>query len=229
MRQAKVAAIVVSHDSGSCLEKCLASLGAQDHGLEQIIVVDSGSSDPSYLSQYEVQYGIQLLLQENIGFSRGNNLGLTKVVPDVDLILFLNPDVFLPVDCVRQALDVLEQSPQADIVSGKLLGYDLEAEKPSGRIDSTGIMRSWYGRWYDRGQGEIDRGQYDVAEEMTALCGALLFCRQASLKTLDAPLFDPDFFLYKEDVELGIRVKDRGWKLLYHPEIVAHHCRGWQG
>ena len=114
------------------------------------------------------------------------------------------------------------------MLSGKLLGYDLVQGKPNGRIDSTGITRKWYGRWYDRGQGEPDRKQYEKPETMPALCGALLFCRNKALQTLGKEVFDPDFFLYKEDIELSIRMRKAGWKLLYHPTLTAFHCRGWQ-
>ena len=224
----KVAAIVVSHNSSPCLDRCLQGLAAQEHGCDEIVVVDSGSTDRHYLSILKQKYSFQLLPVDNIGFSQANNLGYDTLPSTTDFVLFVNPDVFLPSDFISKALVISERDSEIGVVSGKLLGYNLEQDVPGGRIDSTGVQRKWYGRWYDRGQGETDAGQYDKPESMPALCGALLFCRQNALQSLQAQVFDPDFFLYKEDIELSLRLRKRGWKLLYHPDHTAYHCRGWQ-
>ncbi|AGF79019.1 putative glycosyltransferase [Desulfocapsa sulfexigens DSM 10523] len=225
----KVAAIVVSHNSKATLERCIAALEAQDHCLESIILVDSGSSDKEYLDAFKRRKSVRLLLADNIGFSRANNLGYESLSPDADFVLFVNPDLFLPPDSIATALPLFEEKPLIAMLSGKLLGYDIEHDRPSGRIDSTGIQRKWYGRWFDRGQGQCDNGQYDEPEEMDALCGALLLCRNAALQSLPGPVFDPVFFLYKEDIELSLRLRKLGWKLLYTPVLCAYHCRGWKG
>ncbi len=224
---AKVAAIVVSHNSESTLERCLQDLTTQDYPLDSIVLVDSGSFDQAFISDLQDKYPIESLLSENIGFSRANNLAYERIQTDIDFVLFVNPDLFLPPGFVTEALRICDD-PSIGILSGKLLGYDLKQDKPSGRLDSTGIMRKWYGRWYDRGQGEPDRKQYEDPESMPALCGALLFCRNKALQSFVEAVFDPDFFLYKEDIELSLRMRKFGWKLLYHPLLIAYHCRGWQ-
>ncbi|MCI5146265.1 MAG: hypothetical protein D3923_12225 [Candidatus Electrothrix sp. AR3] len=71
-------------------------------------------------------------------------------------------------------------------------------------------------------------------EDVPAVCGAFLFCRKTMLEQLaliqhnDSVVFDPDFFLYKEDIELCLRVRKSGWRITYLPEVVVYHCRGWQ-
>ena len=40
-------------------------------------------------------------------------------------------------------------------------------------------------------------------------------------------VFDPDFFLYKEDIELCLRIRKTVWKIVYVPGILVYHCRGW--
>ncbi len=222
-----VSAIVVTHNSEQCLELCLQHLVTQDHSFSEIILVDSGSADTSYLTNLAGKFSFQLLLVDNIGFSRANNLGVENIASRNDFILFVNPDVFLPPDFVSKALQLCSKDLEIGMLSGKLLGYNLEKEKPGGKIDSTGIERKWYGRWYDRGQGEEDKQQYDRPECMLALCGALLFCRKNALLSLGDMVFDPGFFLYKEDIELSLRMRKKGWRILYHPELQAYHCRGW--
>ncbi len=225
----KVAAIVVTHNSEVTLERCIKGLETQDYSLDSILLVDSGSTDKEYLQLSQRRQSVQLLVTENVGFSKANNLGYEALSSDIDFVLFVNPDLFLPSTFVSQALHIFERTTSLAMLSGKLLGYDLERDKPSGRLDSTGVFRKWYGRWYDRGQGERDTGQYDEPTLVPALCGALLFCNNTALRTLPGPVFDTDFFLYKEDIELGLRLKKHGWKLLYTHILQAYHCRGWDG
>ncbi len=224
----KVAAIVVSHNSEQTLERCIQGLTTQDYPLESIILVDSGSSDQTFIAYLHEKYPVEIVLSENVGFSRANNLGYAKVQPDIDFVVFVNPDLFLPPCFVTDALTICDDTA-IGILSGKLLSYDLEQNKPSGRLDSTGIQRTWFGRWYDRGQGEYDHGKYENPESMPALCGALLFCRKKALIPFNGLVFDPEFFLYKEDIEFSLRMRKSGWKLLYHPALSAYHCRGWKG
>ena len=220
--------IIVSHDSSAVLATCLNHLDKQTIAARQVIVVDCGSTDPSYLRQLPEVEGLRLVSAENIGYGRGNNLGCQQLEGAGEgMVVFLNPDTFLPHDFLAQAVTVLTENPGAGAISGKLLGYDHQAMKPTGRIDSTGIYRRWYGRWYDRGQGEKDRGQYDLIDSPPALCGALLCCRQKALQPYGREVFDPDFFLYKEDIELCLRLRRDGWGLVYDPRLVAFHCRGW--
>ena len=106
-----------------------------------------------------------------------------------------------------------------------------QAAQATGLLDSTGIFRKWYGRWYDRGQGEPDRGQFAWPDDVPAACGALLFCRKKALDQValaGGAVFDPDFFLYKEDIELCLRLRKKGWLTRYEPGIKAWHGRGWR-
>lgn len=225
-----LAAIVVTHNSELVLPRCLEALQQQTQSLDRIILVDSGSKDRSYLADYENSPTVTVLQTENVGYSRANNLGAAQVLSSCEFLLILNPDTFLESGFVARALAAMRQYPVAGIVSAKLLGYDLGTDKPVDRFDSTGIFRKWYGRWYDRGQGEPDTGQYDIPEEVPGACGALLFCRGAALNDILLPggaIFDPDFFLYKEDIELCLRLRKSGWKILYQPDCLAWHGRGW--
>lgn len=225
---APIYVIIVTHDSAAVLDTCLSHLEKQTIAAQEVIVVDSGSSDKGYLEKIAKYPGLRLITTDNIGYGRANNLGFEqlRMVPD-GMAIFCNPDTFLPPDFLAQALVVLRENPGAGAISGKLLGFNPLAVKPTGRIDSAGIYRSWFGRWFDRGQGKKDVGQFDLIASPPALCGALLCCRIRALHSLGEPVFDPDFFLYKEDIELCLRLKKKGWSLIYDPRLIAYHCRGW--
>jgi len=220
--------IIVTHNSADVLPSCLMHLSVQSSSFNSVIIVDSGSTDTGYLDTLSGQDKIKLIKSENRGFGRANNLGFNEIVDEDGVVIFLNPDTFLPADYISRAVAVLSDNPEAGVVSGKLLGYDIKKGTATGRIDSTGIFRTWYGRWYDRGKGEEELGRYNQVQNIPAVCGALMVCRMSALQNYHGEIFDNDFFLYKEDIELSIRLRRDGWKLLYDPRLIAFHCRGWQ-
>lgn len=223
----RVAAIIVTHDSAKVLPRCVQKLLMQSIPVSRIVIVDCGSDNVDYLVDLTENAALAVIYEKNIGFSRANNRGLEFLQSDFDVVLFINPDLFLPENFVEKMLVGFEQGDNRSVFSGKLLGYDVDENKPTGLLDSTGIFRKWYGRWYDRGQGEEDTGKYQNREVVPALCGALL-CMPAELVTrLENRVFNEDFFLYKEDIELGLRLKKLGYTSYYDPNLVAYHCRGW--
>jgi N-acetylglucosaminyl-diphospho-decaprenol L-rhamnosyltransferase len=222
--------VIVTHNSSKELDICLAHLEKQTVPIKAGIIVDSGSLDPSYLDNVLKQSEVSVLKTDNVGYSRANNIGFNQIVREREgMVVFMNPDTFLTPDYLAQAVTVMHENPGAAVVSGKLLGYDIKNMRPSGKIDSTGIFRRWYGRWYDRGQGKADNGQYDLIEAPPALCGALLCCRLKALQPFGEEVFDPGFFLFKEDIDLCLCLRAAGWSLVYDPRLIAYHCRGWAG
>jgi N-acetylglucosaminyl-diphospho-decaprenol L-rhamnosyltransferase len=234
-----VGVVIVTHNSERFMAKNLACLLRQTALPARLVIVDSGSASPHYLEAARLQAGqglaaVDVVREANIGYGAGNNLGFKMLEDDCQYILFLNPDVFLGRDAIARLLRPLAagRGNRVAAATGLLLGYDIDHDAPTGRIDSAGIFRTWYGRWYDRGQGrrrrEVALGGYQY---VPAICGALMLCRREAL--LDAALpggdvFDPDFFLYKEDIDLSLRLRARGWRLGFDPEVESFHCRGWQ-
>ena len=228
---ASIAVVIVTHNSEQVIGKCINALQQQSTDDIEICIVDSGSDDSAYLNRFERMPFVKVMRKGNVGFSQANNVGYNSCSSTAQYILFLNPDAFVDPLTLSQARQRMEEHSDVGCCGGRLLGYDIETETPTGRLDSTGIFRKWYGRWCDRGQGEAEIGQFSRVEETPAACGAFMFCRQNALQDILLPgraVFDPDFFLYKEDIELSLRLREKGWKILYSPEVTVYHCRGWQ-
>ena len=120
------------------------------------------------------------------------------------------------------------------ILTGTLLGFDIHHRRQTGAIDSTGVFQTWYGKWYDRGQGKkwVQPCASASSEDVPAIVGALMFCRTEAIESIRAPngdVFDRRFFMYKEDIDLSLRLRKRGWRLVYYPHLICDHCRGWRG
>lgn len=231
---ATCSAIIVTHNSEKHLKKAVDALLKGAKKPDQIIIVDSGSKDITYLTRFQGNKAVRVVLTEgDVGFCRANNIGMQHIDPKSDYILFVNPDAFVTDDFLERATSFMEDPGHNGIavMTPALLGYDIDADKPTGRYDSTGVFPTWYGRWYDRDQGiAVDKKNYTDIEAVPAICGALMFCRRCALDEVlfsNGEVFDNSFYMYKEDVDLSQRLRAKGWSLFFCPMLTVYHCRGW--
>jgi N-acetylglucosaminyl-diphospho-decaprenol L-rhamnosyltransferase len=231
-----VAVVIVTYNSARVLHRCLDSLQRQTRPADLVVIVDNNSTDRTYLDDVPATPPFRLLHgSRNEGFCGGNNTGYA-LARSCKYVLFLNPDAFLSDRFIEEALQWMERPENARVgcLTGTLLGFDVAGGRPTGRIDSTGVFQTWYGKWFDRGQG----APWEPAalgtgtEDLTAACGALMFCSTAALEEValrSHEIFDSRFFMYKEDIDLSLRLRARGWCIVYRPQLLCHHGRGWQG
>lgn len=88
-------------------------------------------------------------------------------------------------------------------------------------INNAGSFLGTDGQAGDRGIFEPDRGQYDVAEDVSALCGCSMLLSRSILKHVGA--FDETYFTYFEDIELSWRLRRAGYRLRYQPKSLVRH------
>jgi GT2 family glycosyltransferase len=228
----KVSVLVVTYNSEKFIDKCLEALDSQTVRPHLIQIVDTGSKSFEYLKSYTHRPDVQWLKAEReAGFCRGNNLGVRHLPSDIDMVILLNPDCFLCLDFVEKAVAYMKANLKCGAYSSLLEKYDIETGRPTGILDSAGIDRRWYGQWHDIGQGNavdsvLKTGPYRVK----ALCGALIALRTTALKDVQldyGDIFDPRFYMYKEDIDLSIRLAQKGWQLWMDPTLTSYHCRGW--
>jgi len=212
---------IVTWNSAACLESCLASVRAQTHRPVDLLVVDNHSADGTRpLLERLTAPGERVQLDRNTGFSSAHNLAIRRTRGTY--YLALNPDVVLAPDFVSALAHTLDAEPHAGAATGKLR----LADEPA-RLDSTGIVMVPEQRHFDRGQGQVDRGQYDRTEPVFGASGAAAFLRREMLDdvAIEGEVFDEDFFAYREDVDLAWRAQWRGWRCLYVPSATALHAR----
>lgn len=244
---AQVAVLVINHNHGYLLPRCLNSVRSQCFRDFELTVYDNGSTDGSLESLRETGATTRAVpLGANLGYAAAANIGVRESA--APFVLILNPDVVLTETFLERLLTVADIEPSAGSFAGKLLRLTVSqltspqasisppaGSHPSGRhaqvIDSTGhlLLRN---RWaLNRGEGEIDRGQYDEPTEVFGVCGAAALYRRAMLEDVKVGehYFAETFFAYLEDVDLDWRARLRGWKAYYVPTAVAYHERGHKG
>jgi GT2 family glycosyltransferase len=221
---AEVHAVVLSWNSARFLPDCLDSLAAQTHRELAVTVIDNGSTDGSADLVADRAPRVDLLrLESNLGFCRANNLAVGR--RRSPFLLFLNADVILDPGFVSEALPGFGRDPRVGMVSGRILRFDRKT------VDSAGQFLARSRRTLERGYGEPDGAPYRREGEVFSVCGAAAFYRREMVEDI-APrgeLFDPSFFAFHEDLDVGWRAQARGWKAWYRPGAVVYHYRGGTG
>lgn len=229
-----VSIVIPSYNSRRYIEKCLDSILVQEYPNYEIFIVINGNEDGSADLIKEKYYRFKkiLLLEpgENLWFSRGHNLAMQST--QGKYFLALNQDTVMEKDFLSRLVAVLEADSTLGSVTGKLLHYKFDIDSKTKILDSTGIEMYKTRRVIDRGQWEIDNGQYDLDTEVFGASGAAALYRRTALEEVKLPkttggfeYYDEDFIAYKEDVDLAWRLQLAGYRCRYVPEAVIYHGR----
>jgi GT2 family glycosyltransferase len=219
--------IVVSYEARQDLRACLASLGAGALPLE-IVVVDNASTDGS-AAMVRAEFPEARLLEpgRNVGFACASNLGLRAT--RAPYVLFLNPDAELGRGSVEALVRILDGRPDVAALGPRTRHRD-------GTIQvSFGAALTPLGEWRQRrlvaGVRARRRESLARAEAMAArecepgwLSASCLLARREALDAVGG--FDEGFFLYEEDVDLCVRLRRAGWRLLFTPATEVVHGLG---
>jgi GT2 family glycosyltransferase len=163
------------------------------------------------------------------GFARAINRGIRE--SRGELVMLCNADLFPSTTYLGEMLRFFEDHPGAGAAIGKLLRYDLEADRPTNVIDTAGLVLTRQRRIVPRGEGEWDSGQFDEALEVFAVDGAAPVVRRSALQAISVAgeYLDENFFAHKEDHDVSWRVRLAGWECWYVPSAVAYHGRTTKG
>lgn len=225
-----VISIYVSHNSEAYIKR-FSDRHKGELGKKVFLVNSSlNSIDENKFPDFEV-----INIGGNIGFAAANNAGIEQGIKlEPDYILIVNPDVFLPASWLMSVLEVINGLQRCNVGAFivPLLGYDFEKDKPTGLVDSMGMSYTWYGRWFDVSKGgdvnALDKKK--LPYEVQAACGALVLIHKdvvCELLEKDGFVFNESYFMYKEDIELSLRIRRLGKSILMIPSAPAFHCRGW--
>jgi GT2 family glycosyltransferase len=211
--------VVVSHDSASDLAPLLESVRRRMGAGPQVIVVDTGSTDDSV--EVARGAGVEVVeLADNPGFGRANNAGVTQARGEVTALL--NPDIELRDDGLARLVELA--AGERALLVPRLIGHDGLIQKSAhpvpGQASAFGFALlgpALPGRL--RRQAEPWRSAQPVTVGW-AIAAALV--AQTSLLRELGP-FDPEAFLFYEDLDLCLRAAGRGIDTVLHPEVVLRH------
>lgn len=240
-----ISVVVVSYNTCKILRDCLHSLDCDPANGREVLVVDNRSMDRSAQMVREEFAQVRLIEnQENSGFARANNQGIA--LARGKYILLLNSDTMVRPGALKAMTDFLDAHPEAGGVTCRLLNADGTIQAcVSGRpgpmllfFRLSGLSRAFRGdrarrflrRYAGLLLGATARGYFDpyVAAEapiqVENISGACLMLRREAIER--AGLLDENFFMYFEDMDYCLRLRNLGWKLYYVPSGEIVHLVG---
>ncbi len=229
-----IAIIIVNYDTSPETVQCLQSLIKIKHFNfdYHVIVVDNGSQEVLKLPKSLEQKNIDLIRTEaNIGFTGGNNLGISHAIKQYnsDYLLLLNSDTTVDPNFLDE-LYLSIQGENRGIATSKIYfeaGYEFHRDSyqqqdlgkvfwfAGGVIDWSNLMA------FHRGVDEVDRGHFDTQAETDFATGCVMLIKREVIEKVG--ILDKKYFLYLEDVDYSLRVLNKGYKIVFCPKSVVYH------
>jgi len=209
-----VSIIVVNFNGKNLLEKCFRSLELLKYPKQrfEILMVDNASTDGSVAFVRKNFKQIKTLKRTNNNYCAANNLGIKHAKGE--FVVMLNNDVEVDCNWLKELVKVIGRNKKIAAVGSKIL-------LPDGKIQSVGHTEFPYHYWGDQGLFEDDIGQYDKIKEVESISNCSALYRKSIFK--EVGLFDEDFIMYVEDVDMAFRIKKKGSKIYYAPASLVYH------
>ncbi|GJQ63397.1 MAG: hypothetical protein SCALA702_24500 [Melioribacteraceae bacterium] len=222
--------IIVNYNVKEFLQNLLDSLKKAFHNLEtEVIVIDNASDDGSVEILREKYQWVKLIASEkNLGFGAANNLGLE--LSKGKYILLINPDTIIREDTLEKMIQFFKSTPDAGMAGCKVLNPDGTLQLPCRRgfpgpwtsfTKVTGLSKLFpksklfarYNLTY------LDENQ---TYQVDAISGAFMFLKREVYENIGG--FDPEFFMYGEDLDLCYRTQQAGFNVYYvHNTEIIHY------
>jgi GT2 family glycosyltransferase len=213
--------VVVNYKAGEILLRCLASLGADEATREaEIVVVDNASGDDSLDRVGERFPAVRVIANaRNEGFPVAANQGIAAATGEY--VLLLNPDAEIRPGSASKLLAYAQAHPDAGIAGPRLVHPDGAVQASAWRVPTAGgIFVEYVFGQSTRAYADLDA---DGPTDVESLSGAALLFRRDFF--LDLGGLDPDLF-WIEDVDLCVRVRRAGKRVVYFPEAEMVHHQG---
>jgi GT2 family glycosyltransferase len=221
---ARVGVVIVHYQQPDLLDGCLRSFQQVTTPPLDLIVVDNGGDAAAVERLRAAWPAVDWIAAEtNTGYTGGNNLGIARALEGgCEYVLLVNADT----ECIEpgfvgRLVRFLELNPDVALAGPRVY------LRRRGEIQNT-ILRypalfrqlvDWFGyRLFPAGY-ERSGGKVRSVEMLNGVC---ILLRASALRQVGA--FDPRYFMYIEDADLALRLRQAGWRLAYVPvDSVIHH------
>jgi GT2 family glycosyltransferase len=215
--------ILLNYNTKELTKICLLSIFASKTNYKyEVIVADNGSKDGS-VEMLKSEFPNVKLLENNanLGFSKGNNVGIKQ--SSGKYILLLNTDTQVKPDAIDLSVKYLEEHSDVGIVGAKVL-------LPDGTLDKA-CRRKFPNPWnsflrlfgFKKFSDYNINAPIDQEMEIDAVMGAYLMIRKEVIDKIG--LLDEEYFMYGEDLDWCWQTKHAGYKVLYYPKAEITHYK----
>jgi N-acetylglucosaminyl-diphospho-decaprenol L-rhamnosyltransferase len=223
----RLSVIIVSANSASWLRPCLETVFGRAGDVDlDVVVVAAGCTDETVVLVEREFPEARVISCDNRGFAHANNRALRTV--DADWVLFLNPDTEVLRGTLADLVERLDSDPTVGLVGVRQV-------TPDGRLSPTirrfpNASRTFFealgsehfpfrASWL--GERELDLRVYDREVSCDWTSGSFMLARWEALQS--AGFMDERFFLYCEETDLCLRIKQAGWEIRHLPYVTILH------
>lgn len=215
--------IIVNWNTCELLRQCLTSLGPVNHWNWEVWVVDNASTDGSGVMVTQDFPEVKLLLNKtNVGFARANNQGIQA--SESRYVLLLNSDTIALPETLNQMIQFMDSQPRAGAFSPQLLRLDGSPQSYAFGGDpkliyllARGLNRLLFHRY-------LHDWSITAIQEVDWVSGACLMVRRHAIDQVGG--LDENIFMYFEDNDWCLRMRQAGWKICYNPQMSIRHVGG---
>lgn len=213
-----VTVVIVNYNSGRYAKTCIDALLRQTQIRLEVIVVDNNSVDDSVNLLKKIFFNQIHLIEstENMGFGRANNLAASQARGD--FLLLLNPDTDIAEpNAIHHLIQFMIAHPQY----GKVGPAIYEARR--GRGKAKNYVAPHYS--YPAQRHLKDPHMFArLPGQIAWLLGACLLFKREVFVAIKG--FDADYFLYGEDTDIGLRIRQQGFEIGYCDQVKITHVAG---
>lgn len=226
----KIVISLVTYNGGEHIQPCLEGIARQTGVGYELVVFDNASSDSTSASIVRLASQAQCIASEqNVGFAAAHNQVMR--VTDSDYVCVLNQDCLLEPDYLYRCAEFLDSHPDVASVTGLLIRVPSLTERgPCDTVDAYGMYMTPWAHVTNYRQNTLAKEiQHD--QEVIGVSATAAVYRRSALQDVacDAgEVFDEDFFMYKEDVDLALRLRLRRWRAYALNNTRAYHIRTTQ-
>jgi hypothetical protein len=217
-----VSIIVLAYNDKKYLKACFESLLDQDMPPEsyEVIFADNASTDGSveYVRRHFPDVRV-VTLDKNYGFAEGNNRAAAQARGKY--IAFQNADTVAQKRWLSELVTALESAPDVKAVHPAGAPLNFGGYNERSLLPERGVMCELTRFGY------VDFVENDLRGEYVPtlfIAGGSLLIDGEIIDQLQY-YFDPTYFIYNEDTDLGLRINNLGYRVLYVPASVSYHQR----
>jgi|tagenome__1003787_1003787.scaffolds.fasta_scaffold20979834_4 N-acetylglucosaminyl-diphospho-decaprenol L-rhamnosyltransferase len=219
--------VIVTHNGRDLAIETIESAREASDGISvEWVIVDCGSSDDTPDAIEARWPEIDVLRLENVGFAAGNNAGFA--VARGRYLLALNPDTLVRWGQFKDLVDAMDARPQvgaSSVIQERVDGsfQSIRRDPSVTRALSEALCLHRLPGFSSLQERVVDQFAYNEELEADWLVGAVLMLRREALG--DVGVFDERFFLYSEEADLCLRLRDAGWHVRHLPVMrILHYC-----
>jgi len=212
----KVSVIIINAFNIDNLKECLNSLKESNYPDFEVIVVDFSTNNiREFINSNFPNVRLIRLSGKDIGPSAMHNVGINNMHDESKYVAFLDDDTIVDKNWLSELIKCIEKSDKIGAVQSKILMYGQKDILNTNGNKSNYLAVGWPNGYKNKDSKD------DRFREISFPSGAAMILRKSALDEIG--MFDEDYFIYADDMDVGLRMRLAGYKIMYCPTSIVYH------